>query len=383
MKEQQVTQILQEIAEQEVSDSLNLWPAIRAQAQSQRRPSRWARVVPATRLGWAFLALALCLALGAVAYAVAPILERVFRIEAGLYDIEQAGLVQELDLSQTTDGITVTLQRVYADANRIVVGYTVSGPEGLPTDRHLLSAGETLSDATGTIFPWEVGHGITGPSDLLEEVSSLPGEGAYVLSFDAAAVKGAPETLDLRLVMDVETYVVPTPVPPTPGVYENRGPLEPVMPVSTAGPFTFDFSVPFTPGHALEAQQTVKAAGVAVKLERVVITPSETRAYLCFDPPDGESEDWWPTVSWSTAGGQIYGAGPGFYDQVFTLDRSARTMVNRNGEGPCYSCSVLASLDDQSGEWTLTVTELVGYDPAQPGEQTRLAGPCVFRFQVP
>lgn len=58
-------------------------------------------------------------------------------------------------------------------------------------------------------------------------------------------------------------------------------------------------------------------------------------------------------------------------------------MVNRNGEGPCYSCSVLASLDDQSGEWTLTVTELVGYDPAQPGEQTRLAGPCVFRFQVP
>ncbi len=40
-------------------------------------------------------------------------------------------------------------------------------------------------------------------------------------------------------------------------------------------------------------------------------------------------------------------------------------------------------LYDQRGEWTLTVTELVGFDLAQPGEQTRLAGPWVFHFRVP
>jgi hypothetical protein len=36
-----------------------------------------------------------------------------------------------------------------------------------------------------------------------------------------------------------------------------------------------------------------------------------------------------------------------------------------------------------SGLWTLTVTELVGNDLAQPGQQMRWSGPWVFQFQVP
>jgi hypothetical protein len=39
---------------------------------------------------------------------------------------------------------------------------------------------------------------------------------------------------------------------------------------------------------------------------------------------------------------------------------------------------------DQSGTWTLTVTELVGLAPlAQSGEQIRWSGPWVFQFSVP
>ena len=51
MKEQQAAQILQEIAEQEVPASLDLWPAIRARVQPRQRSSRWAQLMPATRLG--------------------------------------------------------------------------------------------------------------------------------------------------------------------------------------------------------------------------------------------------------------------------------------------------------------------------------------------
>ena len=383
MKEQQAAQILQEFAEQEVPASLDLWPAIQARLQPQRHPSWWTRIVPATRLGWAFLALALFLALGAAAYAVAPILSRVSQMEAGLQHIEQSKLGQELNLSQTLNGITVTLQWVYADANRLVVGFTVNGPKDLPDNHALSPARVTLTDAAGTAFPGSVGYGVTGQSDILK-VSLPSGEGAYLLTFDAAPIEGEPAELDLQLVMEVETYVVPTPVPPTPGVYEDRGSRDPVVPVATAGPFTFDFSVPFIPGCTIEVQQTAEAAGVAVRLERVVVTPSETRAILCFVPPDGKSEQWLPNVTLSTAGGQAYVAGPGHYEeQVFTMDRSAITTVNRIGEGTCYLYSVLAPLDDQSGEWTLTVTELVGFDLTQPGEQTRLAGPWVFHFIVP
>ena len=64
MKEQQVTQILQELAEQEVPTNLDLWPAIQTRLQTQRQASRWARLMPATRLGWASLGLILFLAFG-------------------------------------------------------------------------------------------------------------------------------------------------------------------------------------------------------------------------------------------------------------------------------------------------------------------------------
>jgi len=48
----------------------------------------------------------------------------------------QAGLVREVNLPQSTCGFTMTIQRVYADANRVVVGYTITGP----TNRSFINA---------------------------------------------------------------------------------------------------------------------------------------------------------------------------------------------------------------------------------------------------
>jgi hypothetical protein len=152
------------------------------------------------------------------------------------------------------------------------------------------------------------------------------------------------------------------------------------------GPFTFDFSVPFTPGRVADMNQTVEAAGVAMRLQRVVVTPSETRAILCFEPPDGDPREWIPIITLDAANEQ-------------DLAGIAESLPTEK-EG-CYRCSFLASLQGQRGEWTLTVTELVGEDigrlesyiasQADPTVvsldaaefQTRLAGPWVFRFRVP
>jgi hypothetical protein len=393
MKEQQVAQILQELAEQEVPDNVDLWPAIRARAQSQRRSSRWAQLMPNTRLGWVFLALVLFLALGAVTHAVAPVVERLFQQDAGLRQVEQANLVQELDLSQTVDGVTVTLERAYADANRIVVGYTIKGPNGQRYDaRHL-----TLTDAAGTVFSPTIGFGVTGQSDTLQ-VSLPPGEGADVICFDAASVEGAPAELDLQLVMELEKSVLPPgalELPPTSDSPPAETPMVVVLePLPTpeeeaiVGPFTFDFSVPIIPGRVAEVNQTVEAAGVAVRLERVVVTPSETRAYLRFDSPSGEA-DWWMPIAMLQAPGEDGKSYAGYVGSY----------------GPAsYQYGFLAPLYDRQGEWTLTVTEMVGEDierlesqilrqadsavvyigVAEAAEfQTRLAGPWVFRFRVP
>jgi hypothetical protein len=370
MKEQQVTQILQELAEQEVPASLDLWPAIQARLQPNQRPPRWARIIPATRLGWSFLALTLVLAFGVVTYAVAPVVERLFQQEAGLQHVKQANLVQELNLSQTVEGVTVTLERAYVDANRIVVGFTIKGPDGQRYDPYHL----TLTDAASTVFSGTLGYGVTGQSDILQ-VSLPPGEGAYVLAFDAAPVEGAPTELDLRLEMEVVEALPPDAfeLPPTP----DSPPAEPPIAVellplpvgAIVGPFTFDFSVPFVPGRVAKVNQTVEAAGVAVCLERVVITPSETRAYLRFDPPGGAGIDWTPIAVLKAPGDEK------------SQNYFAYAL---NDDPPVYPYGFLAPLYDRQGEWILTVTELVGADLAQPGgEDIRLAGPWVFRFRVP
>lgn len=373
MKEQQITQILQEIAEQEVSDSLDLWSEIQARMQTQRRASQWARWMPATRLGRAGLILAALLLFGGVAYALHPVISQVFRLFPGWQHVEEAHLAQEVSLSQTLDGVTVTLERVYADANEIVIGYTIQGPNGQRYDTYHL----TLTDAAGTAFPRTVGAGVTGQSDILK-VSLPPGEGAYVLAFDAAAMTGAPEALDLRLVMELEELVLPHDAPgPSPTLAGS--PAEPPesmvvelqpMPVGAiVGPFTFDFSVPFIPGRVAEVNQVVEAAGVAVCLERVVLTPSETRAYLRFDSPGGAETRWTPIVMLKAPG-----------------DKKSQDYVaySVNADPPVYPYGFLAPLYDRRGEWTLTVTELVGTDlTQQPSEDIRLTGPWVFRFRVP
>jgi len=395
MKEQQITRVFQELAGQEVPASLDLWPAIQAQVQPPQHPSWWTRLKPTTRLGWAGLITVLLLVVSAGAYAMGPLLSRVFQMEAGLHHIEQANLGQEINLSQTVDDITVTLHRVYADANRIVVGYTVNGSTDLPDNRsRLIPVRITLTDEQGTVFSVISGVGRSTPvgpgAETVEAWTGGVVDSYFVDSYDAAVVQGTPEALHLSLVMDVETYVVPTPVPPTPGVYKDRADrvlLDPLVPALTAGPFTLNFSVPFIPGRTIEVQQEVEVGRIAVRLERVVVTPSATRAILCFNPPDGESEEWLPVGTLSTQGMPVLNAGPGGKEIFYTMDRSAITTVEQIGEGTCYRYSVLAPLfGDQSSEWTLmtlTVTELVGFHPMPPGGQTRLSGPWIFRFRVP
>ncbi len=59
-------------------------------------------------------------------------------------------LGHDLNLSQTANGFTVTVGRVYADANEITIGYTVTGPPG--RDYVTIAVGDgapTLIDARG------------------------------------------------------------------------------------------------------------------------------------------------------------------------------------------------------------------------------------------
>jgi hypothetical protein len=373
MKEQKVTRVLHEISEQKVPASLDLWPGIRVQLQARRRIFQWTRWMPATHLGRAGLILAVLLVFGGTAYALYPVAGQVFHLFPGWQHVEEAYLAQEVNFSQTLNGVTVTLERVYADANEIVIGYTIKDSSGQLYDIYDLA----LTDAAGTVFPRTVGAGMTGQSDVLKG-SLLPGEGAYVLAFDAAVVTDAPEELDLQMVMELVLSpdapgLSPTPSGPLAELPESMVVTAESQPApgeeAIVGPFTFDFSVPLIPGRVAEVNQTVDAAGVVMTLERVVVTPSETRTYLRFDLPDGAGTHWMPVMMLEAPGNkksQEYFAYP----------------VNTDSSG--YSYGFPVPFYDRPGEWSLTVAELVGTDlTRQPSEDIRLAGPWVFHFYVP
>lgn len=378
MKEPQATRILQEIARQQVPDDIDLWPAIRARVQHRRRPSGWERLRPTTRLGWALLILILSLALGSAAYAIAPAVRQLFQQEAGLRHVEQASLSQELNLSQTKEGVTVTLEQAYADANRVVVGFTVAGPEGQRYDPYRV----TLTDARGTVFPLGTGLGTSGRSDIFG-IELPPSEGAYVLGFDTTSVEDAPAELKLRLVVEVEKVALP-PDATSPFLTSAQPPAEPPDPTvveleplpapdanSLIGPFIFDFSVPFHPGYTIEVQQTAESAGVAVRLERVVVAPSETRAFLCFEPPAGEN------IAWTLIAALDVGDGQSLFGGVVNPTGEA-------GQEECHCVIYPYALSDHHGQWELTVTELVGTDlTKRPSEDIRLPGPWSFHFRMP
>jgi hypothetical protein len=376
LNKDRLSPMLHEIAAEGVPDSTDLWPSIRAHLKPNRRRVRLAALRPATRLGWAGLVLAAVLVVSTVAYALGPIISSVFEMTPSWQYLEEESLLQDIDLRQTVDGVTVTLAKVYADANQILVGYGVSGLAN--QDVHIEV---TLTDEKGTEFRKLQGAGVTGTSELLG-VTVPEGDGSYLVAFDGAAVEGAPAALQLRLVMQLNRWV---PVTPEPGPATIDGqPVEPPAAVqssvpvtyekgSTVDPFTFDFRVPFLPARVVDVQQTAHASGMAVRLERVIVAPSETRFITCF-PPSGNEE-----MEWVAATGTLHTGLGRNYELGYELrDR----FVRADGQ-MCYVYGFLAPLADQHGTWRLKMTELVGFEMKEPYGQNRIAGPWVFRFRVP
>ena len=338
--------------------------------------ARWTRLLPATRLGWAAVLLAVSLILSAGAYAVLPVLEQAFHI-AGMDHIERENLGQQVDYRQTINGYTVVVRRVYADANNIIIGYVIENAGSDSGNVH--PANEKLTNSHSTVFKAisGAGSGVQG------------GEAGYIATYDASVLGNStetPESLNLNFTLDLvafrsanETQPAPTAVQVGPDSWAVEA--QPMREEKLAGPFTFSFSVPVTPGRIAEVHQTSQAAGLSITLERVVVTPSETRAYLRCSPPDNRSNlVWHPLVSLQVNGRVRGGQAP---------------QWSRNLGDNAWSSSFFAPLYDEQGEWTITVNELVGMrdlneiqfqdssELAEALKQERLRGPWTFSFTAP
>ena len=140
------------------------------------------------------------------AYAIPVLLPQVFGMnDPSAVEILQSGRAQELHLTQTAAGVTVTMDRAYAGARRIVLQFTVQNPPddpGQPSNfgqkiRGPLTTGGslTLTDTAGHVY-----RHIRGVESPLISGASWNGEPLVgVYSFDASQIPADAERVSFRL----------------------------------------------------------------------------------------------------------------------------------------------------------------------------------------
>ncbi len=303
------------------------------------------------------LALLVMVAIPVAAYQAIPVIQRVLNTDGGMRHVVANKLGQTLNLSQSIAGYTVTLQWAYADTNRVVVAYAIQQPDGQPLQRRVLSD-SSLTDVAGHTLTF-----LGGPEN--------EGGGAYVESFDATGVVSRDGQLNLHLAVPLFAAL---------GQRDSANPQATpvVVPQADSRQFVFNFTIPEASAAPVGGEadsrevnvgQTVTVASQSVTLERVALSPSETRVYLrgaainttqfmpVLTAADWNSEQpstWMPGVngdarSWTTTDGQVV-------------------------------VSYLASLTSKHGEWSLVVNphELVVWPAPIPS-----GGPWVFHFHMP
>lgn len=236
MKKQELRQILHEIAIKAVPSDRDVWPMLKERLTAQSHRRQRVQLLPATRLGWLGFALAVLFVFSVTAYAAGPWLSRLFERDERLQHIDLS-LSQPLNLSQTIEHVTVTVEWAYADTERVLVGYTIRTSDGKRFDPYH----EILMDKAGITFPWQGAYGVTGQSDILQ-VTLPAGEGTYVAIFDNIS---ASRVLDVQFEVRAQELVLPSTqaVPPTVEITERGVVLTPIPVGRIIGPFTFDFNI--------------------------------------------------------------------------------------------------------------------------------------------
>jgi len=170
------------------------------------------------------------------AYAIPVLIPEIFgMIDPSAVEVLQSGRAEELHLTQTVSGVTITADRAYADAQRIVVQFTVQNPPddpGQPSNfgqriRAPMTTGGTvtLTDSAGHIY-----RHIRGVENPLIGISATRWDGEPLLgvySFDASQIPADDEHVSFQLT-----------------IAELRGVAGPAGVTHLPGPWTFTFVVP-------------------------------------------------------------------------------------------------------------------------------------------
>lgn len=260
---------------------------------------------------------------------------------------------ERLDLSQTVNGYTVTLERAYGDPNQLVLAFLVRGP----SDQPLAVARTLVTDAEGRSYLATAG----GDVDAHLEDSSAT----------------------------ISSYQVPPGVKDEASLTVTVADLTPVSEVDVdhpIGPWVFEFRLPFHSAAVVAPQTTMEAARVPITLTNVRITETAVRVRLDMDLSAVRNDQW---SRWSFDGTLRHGSDPE-QDLMWAPlppewtgqpEDEIGDMTDRAPLGSTMVRQTFAGTDSPSGRWTLTISRLWGADGT--GNVTSVHGPWVITFDVP
>lgn len=305
-----------------------------------------------------------------VVIAMNTVFQQFIQHDAGLQAIYEQGLGHEIGISQTIDGFTVTLEWAYADGNRLTLAYTIQGYPGTPYSNLESHAYRLSLRDTGLEIPF-----MQGMNTAIDQNGEAIGWGApegTIITFDRAL---EINTYDLstipisdRAALDLQLEV---------GAYGITWPRRTQIPLERMnemheGPeslFTFDFSIVLVDEQRVfDAHLMAIDQGITVRLQRVTVSPSQTRVIVCFVPPD-PARQWTAIPHLTTTAGDVSGGG------------GVRPFMD--DDESCQDYTYFAGMFDYVDEWRLEITELIGFGSGGGNDQQRIPGSWVFEFVVP
>ncbi len=208
----------------------NLWPEIRRRLATQT-PGRAVR--RSFRVQWATGVIVAALVIGTGVYAGSSLLKGAYEINPAWQRAAENS--HPVHLTQTQDDCTVTIEQVYADAELVVIGFTVQSSAGMS-----VAPGDAwLTTDDGTVLPRLDGGGYAAPESRTT---------SWLLSFDPSAMAAMPSELRARLTLKLSGVVVEDGAGPTAQPMEAEGEAQAFMlsPIKATpyGPFTFELVVP-------------------------------------------------------------------------------------------------------------------------------------------
>lgn len=274
MDEQSLQHYLNEIAQEEIPDDMNLLSEIKTQLQKQSAPAIRPMMILA-RVATVLLVFGL---MGASGYAL---------FYQFLYT-DPSIPEQELTLigeSQTVEDVTVTLDWVYADVHRAAVLFTTEYNVDTPFVGEF-TADVTLQTTDGIFIPQSFDGGGGGGSDTPSDTRRVSSS----FNFDTAMLSDISTELDLIL-----TIRFPVPAGGSGGSGGSGGQVVPTPSFALEDiperVYIFAFSVPVLLAREIEPiENPVTMNGVTMTLRNVRYTPSLVKFDLCYTSPD--SRDW-------------------------------------------------------------------------------------------